>query len=133
MAANEGLDGCGGVHVRDRDHSLDVHNGGEVRPGCLHLVDVGHVGHRTAGTQIRKDDSLLGSGQDVSRFRHEVDSTKDDDLCVSLLRSDLRKSKRIPTGVSEVHDFIHLVVVAKDQQAAPEGFLGRCDATGEFL
>ena len=61
VAADEGLQGRGGVHVGDRD---DRRRGRRPRPSSSQAVstavEVGHVGHRAAGVQVGEDHLLVG-------------------------------------------------------------------------
>ena len=41
-------------------------------------VEVGHVGHGAAGGEVGEDDGLVGTGEDVGGFGHEVDAAEDD-------------------------------------------------------
>jgi len=43
-------------------------------------LDVGHVGHRAAGIQVGEQHLLVGLGEDVGRFGHEVHAAKDDEV-----------------------------------------------------
>ena len=78
VAADEGLHRRRGVDVGDGHDPLDVDDAGQGLPALLDLVDVGHVGHRTAGVQVGEDDPLVGAGEDVGRLGHEVDAAEHD-------------------------------------------------------
>ena len=54
----------------------------------LHLTDVGHVGHGTAGIQVREHHLLMVARQDVRRLRHEMDAAEDDVVRVRLAGGD---------------------------------------------
>jgi hypothetical protein len=45
-------------------------------------VEVGHVGHGAAGGEVGEDDGLVGTGEHVGGFGHEVDAAEDDGLGV---------------------------------------------------
>ena len=61
VAADEGLEGGRRVHVGDRHHGVDVGHLGELLPGLLHRLEVGHVGHRAAGVEVGQDHLLVGA------------------------------------------------------------------------
>ena len=58
VLAAEGFDRRGGVDVGDGNDAGDAHLL-EIAPAHLELIDVGHVGHRAAGGEVRQDDLLV--------------------------------------------------------------------------
>jgi len=62
LAADERLEGGGRVHIGDRDQAIDVDDLGELVPGFLDLVYVGHIGHRAAGIQVGQHHLLVLTG-----------------------------------------------------------------------
>ena len=59
-------------------------------------------------------------------------SAEDDDLGLGAL-GDPREPEGVASGVGEVHDLVHLVVVAEDQETITERVLCRGDPFFEFL
>ena len=57
---------------------VDVDDPGELLPGLLDRVDVGHVGHRAAGVQVGQDDLLVVAGEHVGGLGHEVHAAEHD-------------------------------------------------------
>jgi hypothetical protein len=51
-------------------------------PAGRELIGIGHVSHRAAGGQIRKDDLLMRRAQNVRALRHEVDTAEHDEVGV---------------------------------------------------
>ncbi len=120
MLAAEGLQVGGGVDVGDRGELLvGVEHRREFAPGALDLGQVGHVGHRTAGGEVRQDGNLFGAREDVRHLGHEVHAAEDDELGVGL-RSQPGKLQRIAGQVGMLEDVGALVVVAEDDRALAE-------------
>jgi len=69
--------------VSDRN-DLGVGESGQVVPGVLELVDLGHVGHAAAGGEVRQGDDHVVGGQDVGGLSHEVNAAEDDELGILL-------------------------------------------------
>ncbi len=88
VASDEGLQRRGRVHVGHRHHPAEIGHLAEDLPGFLDGVDVGHVRHRTAGVQVGKDHLLIGTGEDVGGFGHEVDTAEHDEFRFRLRSSD---------------------------------------------
>ena len=128
VAADEGLHRGGGVHVGDGDDPVDVDDLGQGVPALLDLVDVGHVGHGTAGVEVGEDDPLVGAGEHVGRLGHEVHAAEDDVGGPVALGRVAGQLEGIPPGVGPADDLVALVVVAEDQQPALQRLLGRGDA-----
>ena len=120
VAADEGLQGGRGVHVGHRDEAVDVDDPGQVLPGLLDLVDVGHVGHGAAGVEVGEHDLLVVAGQDVGRLGHEVDAAEDDELGVGLAGGQAGEPEGVAPGVGPAHDVVALVVVAEDEEPGAE-------------
>ncbi len=83
MAADEGFEGRRRVHVGDRHHRLDVGDLGDLVPGLFHRLQVRHVRHGTTGVEVGEDHLLVGGGQDVRGFRHEMHAAKHYELRIS--------------------------------------------------
>ena len=92
----------------------------ELLPRLLDLVEVGHVGHRAAGVEVREDDLLVVGGEDVSRLGHEVHAAEHDVLGFGALLRQHRQAVRVATGVGPLHHLVALVVVAEDEHAITE-------------
>ncbi len=133
VAAHERLQGGRRVHVGHRDHAVEVGRLGEGLPGLLDRVDVRHVGHRAAGVEVRQHDLLVGSGEDVRRFGHEVDSAEHDVIGLGLAGGDPGQPEGVAPGVGPPHDLVALVVVPEDDRAAAELGLGLSDPVGELV
>ena len=73
---------------------LDVGDPGQLLPGLLHLVDVGHVGHGAAGVEVGQEHLLVVPGQDVGRLGHEVHAAEDDELGLGAGRPPVRESPK---------------------------------------
>ena len=108
-----------GIDARDAERA-------ELLPADFELIDRGHVGHRTARGEVRKNHALLGRGQHVGAFRHEVDAAEHDGLGRALRSGELRQLQRVADRVGELDHFVALVVMAEnDQTIAERGFGGR--------
>ena len=119
----ERLHGRGGVDVGDGNDPGDPHLL-EIVPAHLELIDVGHVGHRTTGGQIRKDDLLVIGAQHVGALRHEVHAAEDDEVGVGMPADLARKLEGVAGVIREFDHFIALVVMPEDHHAAAERRLG---------
>jgi hypothetical protein len=127
VAADEGLQGGGGVHVGHRHDPLDVGDGGQGVPGLLHLVEVGHVGHRAPGVEVGEDHLLVVGREHVGRLGHEVHAAEHDELGGLLLLGQHGQAVAVPPGVGPADDLVPLVVVAEDEHPLAEGRLGGAD------
>ena len=89
--------------------------------------DFRHVGHGAAGVEIGQDDLLAVAAEDVGAFGHEVDAAEDD---VASLRFRRRLGELVGVAgeICEAHDFVALVVVAKNDVVAPNSRAGGRDA-----
>ena len=95
-------------------------------PGLLHLVDVGHVGHRAAGVEVGQDHLLVGSSEDVGGLGHEVHAAEDDVVGLRTLLGEHRQAVAVATGVGPADDLVALVVMSEDEHTLAErGFGGR--------
>jgi hypothetical protein len=130
--ADERLDGRRRVDVGDRHHVGDAH-GLELTPANLELLDVGHVGHRTPGGQVRQRHLLVVGAEDVGALGHEVNAAEHDvfGLCAGFALA--RQLPRIADDVGVDEDLVALVVVAEDEEAVAEGLLGRPDPLVHLL
>ena len=90
----------------------------ELRPAVERLVEVGHVGHRAAGAQVREDHADVLVGEDVGALGHEVDAAEDDVLDALLVGGLAGELEAVAGEVGEVDDRVLLVVVAEDRRAA---------------
>ena len=64
------------------------------------------------------------AGEDVGRLGHEVHAAKDDPLRFRPGRGLLRQLEGIPGHISELDDFVALVVVAEHEHPVAEGGFG---------
>ena len=133
VAADEGLEGGRGVHVRDGDDGRDVDGVLQHLPRLLDGVDVGQVGHRAPGVEVRQDDLLVVARQHVGRLGHEVDAAEDDVVGLRALLGEDRQAERVAPGVGPAHDLVALVVVAEHVDPVAERGLGGADALGQLL
>ena len=133
VGADERLQGGRGVHVGDGDDPLDVGDLGQGVPGLLDGVDVGHVGHRAAGVQVRQEHLLVVGGQHIGRLGHEVHPAEDDELGFGAFGGHLGQAERVASGVGPGHDLVALVVVAEDEQPVAERRLGGADPRAQFV
>ncbi len=120
VTADERLQGGRRVHVGDRDEPLDVGDGAERLPCLLDLVQVGHVGHRAAGVEVREDHLLVVGGQHVGRLGHEVHAAEDDELGLGPFLGEHGQPVGVAAGVGPLHHLVSLVVVAEDEHAITE-------------
>ena len=105
----------------------------ELLPALLHRVDVGHVGHRAAGGEVRQDDGLLGPGEQVGGLGHEVHAAEDDRLGVGLRLRRVGELERVAHEVGVGDDLVALVEVPEDDDAVAEGLLRCTDAGVELV
>ena len=133
MLSDEGLERRTRVHVRDRHQPVDVDDRIEGVPRLLDGVQVGHVGHRAAGIQVRQHDLLVVGGEDVGRLGHEVHAAEHDVGGPVVGGRQPGETERVAPGVGPAHDLVPLVVVAQDEQAVAEGGLGRLDARRQVV
>jgi hypothetical protein len=133
VAADEGLDGGRAVHVGDRHDPIEVDDAREGLPGLLHLVDVGHVGHRAAGVEVGKDHGLVVAGEDVGRLRHEVHPAEHDVLGLRAVLGQHGEPVGVSPGIRPTDDLVALVVMAEDEESIAQGVLGGADLAGEIV
>ncbi len=131
VPAGEGLDVGGGVHVRDRDGDVGYAGVGEDVPALGDLLGGGHVGHRTAGGEVRQDDLLGRAGQDVRGLGHEVHAAEDDELGLRAGGGVAGELERVAGDVRELDHLVALVVVAEDEDALAQRGLGLAGALDE--
>ena len=91
----------------------------ELAPRALDLGQIGHVRHRAAGVQVGQDHRLLGLGQDVGDFGHEMHAAEHDVIGVGL-RGELGQFQRIAGKVGVLVDVGALIVMAEDDRALAE-------------
>ena len=111
VTAAKCLDGRGRVHIGDRD-DFPRSEAFQFLPARLDLVGSSHVGHRTAGAEIRQDHFLIVRAQNVGAFGHEVYAAKDDVLGVLAIGSPLGELEGVPANVGELDDLISLIMMA---------------------
>src|SRR5262249_50839413 len=102
-------------HIGDRYNSFS-RNARQIVPAGFHLVDFCHVRHGTAGTQVRKYDSLMRRAEDICALRHKMDATEHDEFCLFLLTRPGRQLEGIAAEVGKLNDIIALVVVTQNDQ-----------------
>ena len=140
VASAECLQRRGGVHIGDRDNlltTIGIRLGAadlaELIPAFLHLVDVCHVGHGAAGGQVGQGHTLLGGGEDIGGFSHEVHAAEHDMVGVRAFGGVLGQLEGITHKVGMLDNLITLVEVAEDQQFRAKTLLGVSDALLQFL
>ena len=75
----ERFQGCGRVDICDRrDELVRIDDFGEFLPAARYLLIIRHIGHRTAGSQIRQNHSLGITGQNIGSFSHEMHAAEND-------------------------------------------------------
>src|ERR1700730_4401441 len=126
VLSGERFDRGGRVHVGDRDH-LQLAQRGKLAPTGLHLPDIGHVGHRAAGIEVRQDDRLMLAAKNVRAFGHEMYAAENDVAALGL-GSLIRKPQRITAEIREFYDFVPLVVMPENDHVFAELGLGGSDA-----
>src|SRR5882757_273297 len=127
MLSGKGFDGRGRVHICDRDDFARIEERRELAPAGFHLADVGHVGHRAAGVQVGKNDGLVLAAENDRAFGHEVDAAEDDVAALSL-RSLEGELEGVTAEISELDDFIALVVMAQNHYVTAQAGLRGSDA-----
>ena len=87
MLAAERLQiGCG-IDIGDRRHMLvGIEHRGNLAPDTLNLGEARHIGHRTARTHVGQYCRLLGTGQNIGYFGHEMHAAEYDVLGIRLCR-----------------------------------------------
>ena len=140
VAAHEGLDRRGGVHVGDgddRDAAVLIGFGaedlGELFPAVLDLIDRGHVRHRAAGGEVGQDDRLVRLREQVGGLGHEVDAAEDDRLGLRMVLRGPGEHERVADVVGVLDDLDPLIVVAEQNDAIAEALLGPADAVIELF
>ena len=132
VPSDEGLQRRRRVHVGHRNDPIDVGHRSECLPGFLHRLDVGHVGHRAPGVEVRQDHLLVRARQDVGRLGHEVDATEHHELRLGLAGGDPGQPEGVSPGVGPGHHLVPLVVVPEDDQSRTEFVLGLPDPGSEL-
>jgi len=100
----------------------------QLAPAHLELIGRGHVGHRTAGGEIGKNDFLVGPAQDVRALGHEVDAAEHDELGLATAGGGLRELQRVTGVIGEFDHFVALVVMPQNHDALAERRFGGLDA-----
>lgn len=103
---------------------------GQDVPAFGDLLGGGHVGHRTAGREVRQDDLLGVAGEDVGGLGHEVHAAEDDVLGLRAGGRVARELEGVAGDIGELDHLVALVVVAQDEDAIPERLL-RGPRTGD--
>src|SRR6266436_218798 len=111
ILAGKGLDGRGRVHVGDGDDLARIDERRELAPASFHLADVGHIGHGAASVAVGKNNRLVFAAENVRAFGHEVHATEND-IAAFGLRSLEGEFEGVTTEISELDDFVALVVMA---------------------
>ena len=133
VASDERLQRRRRVHVGDRHDPTGVGHFAECGPCLFDSLDVGHVGHRAAGIQVGEQHLLVGLGEDVGRFGHEVHAAKDDEVGLRAVCRDARQAERVAAHIGPGHDLVTLVVVAQNEQPLTERRLRGRDTSGELF
>jgi len=135
VAAAERLEIGRGIDVRDRRIDLGliaVEHLAQFPPGARHLGEIGHVGHGTAGGQIRQDRHLLGLRQDVRDLGHEMHAAEDD-VARGSLCGEPGELERIAGEIGVPIDVGALIVVAQDHRLLAQLRARREDALLRLL
>jgi hypothetical protein len=118
--ATEGLEIGRRVDVGHRRHLLiDVEHFAEFAPAAFDLGQIGHVGHRAAGCQVRQDGDLLGFRHDVGDFGHEMHAAENDVAGIGL-RGEAREFQRVAGKVGVLINIGALIVVAEQHDFLAE-------------
>jgi hypothetical protein len=132
VLTDERLDRGAAVHVRDRDDELVRARFLELGPRVLGLLEVGHVGHRAAGPEVREDHADAFVREDVGALGHEVDAAEDHVLDVLLVGGLARELEAVAGEVGELDDGVLLVVVAEDDESVAQRLARRFDAEAQL-
>ena len=100
----------------------------ELLPGVFHLRDLGHVGHRAAGVQIRQNHLLVGTRQNIGGLGHEVHAAEDDVASLGL-RGQFGEPPTIALIVGKLNHFVALVVVPQHDTLLAENLAGGANAS----
>jgi len=84
LLTGKGFDGRGRVHVGNGDDLARIEKSREFTPAGFHLADVGHIGHRATGVQVRQNNHLVFAAKNVRALGHEVHAAEDDVACLGL-------------------------------------------------
>ena len=133
VAAHEGLQRGGRVHVGDGDRALGVDDAREFVPGGVDVLGLGHVGHRAAGGEVGQHDGLIGPCEDVGALGHEVHPAEQDEVGLGPVGGLARQLEGVAADVGEADHVVALVVVAEDQQALAEGGADAADAIAQLV
>ncbi|SBT10145.1 hypothetical protein ACCAA_890024 [Candidatus Accumulibacter aalborgensis] len=124
----EGLEIGGRVDVGHRgDLLIDVEYLAEFAPAALDLGQIGHVGHRAAGGEVRQDGHLFRLRHDVGDFGHEMHAAEDNVLRFGL-RGEAREFQRVTGKVGVLVNVGTLVVVAEQNGLVAKPLAGSADA-----
>ena len=104
------------VDVGDGNDSRYAHLR-EIVPAHLELFDVGHVGHRTAGGEVRQDHLLMVGAEHVGALRHEMHAAEDDVVGVGMPADLAGELERVAGVVGELDHLVALIVVSQDDEA----------------
>ena len=104
----------------------------ELFPAVGDGVEVRHVGHGAAGGKVGKDDGLVGAGEHIGGFGHEVDATEDDGLGVGAGEGGVGELEGVADEVGILNDLVALIEVAEDDEFLAERSLGGADAEVEL-
>src|SRR5713226_2210750 len=93
----------------------------------LQQADVGHIGHGATGVQVRQNDCLVLTAENVRAFGHKVHAAEDDVAAFGLgcLEGEL---EGVAAKISELDDFVALIVMSEDYDILPEAGFGDGDA-----
>jgi hypothetical protein len=140
VAATEGLERGGAVHVGDGDDGhlavgirLGSIEGLELGPRRLDRILIGHVGHGAASGQVGQNHLLLWAREDVGCLSHEVHPTEDNGLGIWALSRGVRKLKGVADEVRVLHNLVALVEVPEDDHSVTQRLLGNADAVVQLL
>ena len=92
----------------------------------LDLIDRRHVRHRTSGTEVGQDDTLMVFAKDIGRFGHEMNAAEDDIFGLGLRRH-YRKLVAVARQIGVADNVVALVMMAENDDALAQFLAGRLD------
>src|SRR3990170_9060243 len=109
-----------------------THNIRDIFPCPFYPVQIGHVCHGTAGSQVREDYLLMPPCDDVRSLGHKMHTTEDNVLSVTF-GCLLREFQRVSPKVSKFDHILLLVMMAQDKQTPSHGLFCRSYPPVEFI
>src|SRR3546814_11097564 len=81
---------------------------GNLGPALADLDEIGHVRHRTAGSEVRQDHGALAEGQNVGNFSHEMHAAEHAELGIRIRG----ESRQLPRVAGEIGVLAHQTGIA---------------------